>query len=103
LAIQQKGVHDPQLENMTLILSQWRAEWLKLLGRKRTYIGFGAFILLEAVILMVFQFEAPEKLYRRLIVQQGGAFVLFRFDLGFHRASHLSWALGIDLPRPRVG
>ena len=59
---------------MTLILSQWRAEWLKLLGRKRTYIGFGAFILLEAVILMVFQFEAPEKFYRLLIVQQGGAF-----------------------------
>ncbi len=59
---------------MTLLLSQWRAEWLKLLARKRTYIGFAAFLLLEAVILIVFQFEAPEKLYRRLIVQQGGAF-----------------------------
>jgi|688.fasta_scaffold167973_2 ABC-2 type transport system permease protein len=59
---------------MMLLLSQWRAEWLKLLARKRTYIGFAAFLLLEAVILVVFQFEAPEKLYRRLIVQQGGAF-----------------------------
>lgn len=59
---------------MTLFFTQWRAEWLKLLARKRTYIGFGAFFLLEAVLLVVFQLEGPEKFYRRMIAQQGGAF-----------------------------
>ena len=59
---------------MMLILSQWRAEWLKLLGRKRTYIGFGAFIALELVILIVFQRQGPEGFYRRLIARQGGLF-----------------------------
>jgi ABC-2 type transport system permease protein len=59
---------------MMLLLSQWRAEWLKLLGRKRTYIGFGAFIALELVILIVFQRQGPEGFYRRLIARQGGLF-----------------------------
>lgn len=59
---------------MMLLLSQWRAEWLKLLARKRTYIGFGAFIALELVILVVFQRQGPEGFYRRLIARQGGLF-----------------------------
>lgn len=59
---------------MTLLLSQWSAEWLKLLARKRTYIGFGAFVLLEAVLLIVFQLEGPERFFKRLIARQGGVF-----------------------------
>lgn len=59
---------------MMLLLSQWRAEWLKLLARKRTYIGFGAFILMELVILIVFQRQGPESFYRRMIARQGGLF-----------------------------
>jgi ABC-2 type transport system permease protein len=59
---------------MMLLLSQWRAEWLKLLRRKRTYIGFGAFLAMELVILVVFQRQGPEGFYRRLIARQGGLF-----------------------------
>lgn len=59
---------------MMLFLSQWRAEWLKLLARKRTYIGFGAFLTMELVILVVFQRQGPEGFYRRLIARQGGLF-----------------------------
>jgi ABC-2 type transport system permease protein len=35
---------------MFLFFQQWRAEWLKLLARKRTYLGFGAFLALEAAV-----------------------------------------------------
>ena len=59
---------------MILLLWQWRAEWLKLLMRKRTYIGFGAFVALEVVLLLVSQRQGPETFYRRLIARQGGAF-----------------------------
>lgn len=57
-----------------LFLSQWRAEWLKLLARKRTYIGFGAFMAMELVILVVFQSKGAAELYRRFITRQGGLF-----------------------------
>jgi ABC-2 type transport system permease protein len=59
---------------MRLLLWQWYAEWLKLLRRKRTYIGFGAFLLMELVILVVFQRQGPEGFYRKLIARQGGLF-----------------------------
>ena len=59
---------------MMLLLSQWRAEWLKLLARKRTYIGFGAFLAMELIILVVFQRQGPEGFYRRMIARQGGLF-----------------------------
>lgn len=59
---------------MMLLLSQWRAEWLKLLARKRTYIGFGAFLAMELVILVVFQRQGPEGFYRKMIARQGGLF-----------------------------
>lgn len=36
---------------MTLFFQQWRGELLKLFARRRTYIGFGAFVLLELLIL----------------------------------------------------
>lgn len=70
---------------MKTLLSQWQAEWLKLLARKRTYIGFGAFLLLELVLLIVFQLEGPEKFYRRLIAKQGGMFEQYysALTLGF--------------------
>jgi ABC-2 type transport system permease protein len=36
---------------MILFFQQWRGELLKLFARRRTYIGFGAFVLLELLIL----------------------------------------------------
>jgi ABC-2 type transport system permease protein len=38
---------------MTLFFQQWYGELLKLFARRRTYIGFGAFVLLEIVILLL--------------------------------------------------
>jgi len=38
---------------MTLFLQQWYGELLKLFSRRRTYIGFGAFVSLELIILLL--------------------------------------------------
>jgi ABC-2 type transport system permease protein len=58
---------------MSLFLTQLRAEILKLFARKRTFIGFGAFLLLEIVILFLFQTKGVNR-FKSLIVQQGEAF-----------------------------
>jgi len=59
---------------MKLFLWQWRAELWKMLARKRTFIGFGAFILLELVLLIVFHLDKVENVFRRMISRQGEAF-----------------------------
>lgn len=38
---------------MTLFFLQWYGELLKLFARRRTYIGFGAFVALEIVVLLL--------------------------------------------------
>jgi hypothetical protein len=38
---------------MTLFFQQWYGELLKLFARRRTYIGFGAFVALEIIILFL--------------------------------------------------
>jgi ABC-2 type transport system permease protein len=38
---------------MMLFFQQWYGELLKLFARRRTYIGFGAFVALEIVILLL--------------------------------------------------
>lgn len=47
---------------------------MKLFARKRTYIGFAAFLLLEAVILFMLNRPHPREQFRRLIEQNGYAF-----------------------------
>ncbi|WP_009965020.1 ABC transporter permease [Verrucomicrobium spinosum] len=59
---------------MTLFLIQWGAELRKMLSRKRTFIGFGAFLLLEAVLLYVFKRDGSASFFRRIISRQGEAF-----------------------------
>lgn len=59
---------------MTLFLRQWQGELLKLFARRRTYIGFGAFLLLEIVLLIVFRLQGVEKIFERMISRQGQAF-----------------------------
>lgn len=59
---------------MILFLTQWRAELRKMLARKRTFLGFGAFLLLELVLLVVFHLDKVENVFRRMIQHQGEAF-----------------------------
>ncbi len=58
---------------MLLFLQQWRAEWLKLLARKRTYLGFGAFLALEAAVLAFVHLKGSNH-FKTLITRQGMAF-----------------------------
>jgi ABC-2 type transport system permease protein len=58
---------------MFLFLQQWRAEWLKLLARKRTYLGFGAFLALEAAVLTLVHLKGSAH-FKTLITRQGQVF-----------------------------
>jgi ABC-2 type transport system permease protein len=62
---------------MRLFFLQWSGELLKLFARKRTYIGFGAFILLEIVILVLFRLRGGERWFDRMISGQGKAFEVY--------------------------
>jgi ABC-2 type transport system permease protein len=59
---------------MILFFRQWQGELLKLFARRRTYIGFGAFVLLEIVILIVFRLKGVERIFERMISRQGQVF-----------------------------
>ena len=59
---------------MRLFLTQWRAEMRKMIARKRTFLGFGAFVLLEIVLYIVFHLDKVETWFRRMIQHQGEAF-----------------------------
>lgn len=52
---------------MILFLQQWRGELMKLFGRRRTYIGFGAFILLELLILWLIKVKGLGPVQRAIV------------------------------------
>ncbi|CAN5412997.1 hypothetical protein BH23VER1_BH23VER1_17860 [soil metagenome] len=58
---------------MRLFLSQLRWELVRLLGRKRTYIGFGAFVVLEVALVGFFQLDGPQRWIRRTAEEAGAA------------------------------
>ncbi len=58
---------------MKLFLTQWRAELHKLLARKRTYLGFGAFVLLEIVVYILVTVQG-QGFFRRMIQNEGQTF-----------------------------
>lgn len=59
---------------MSLFFLQLYGELWKLLARKRTYIGFGAFFGLEIVILILFQLPKVQNSWRHIIEQAGYEF-----------------------------
>ncbi len=59
---------------MRLFFIQWGAELHKMLARKRTYLGFGAFLVLEIVIFWVLHVKGIEKWFNRILQRQGESF-----------------------------
>jgi ABC-2 type transport system permease protein len=59
---------------MPLFLTQLRFELLKMFSRKRTYIGFGAFLLMEVTILFLLNLPKPKAHIRHIIEQNGYGF-----------------------------
>lgn len=59
---------------MSLFFAQLRAELLKMFARKRTYIGFGSFLFVETLVLVLFQLPPGQRWMRRVISSNGGIF-----------------------------
>lgn len=59
---------------MTLFILQLGGELQKLFGRKRTYIGFGAFLLIEILILILLQLPKVQRSFRHMIERSGYVF-----------------------------
>jgi ABC-2 type transport system permease protein len=59
---------------MPLFLTQLHFELMKMFARKRTYIGFGAFLVLEMLILFLLNLPKPKFTFRHLIEQNGFGF-----------------------------
>ncbi len=59
---------------MTLFFHQLLGELQKLFGRKRTYIGFGAFFAIEMLVLALLQLPKVQNSFRRLIEREGYGF-----------------------------
>jgi len=59
---------------MTLFLRQLHGELWKLFARKRTYIGFGAFLGVEILILILFQMPKVQRSWKALIERAGYGF-----------------------------
>jgi ABC-2 type transport system permease protein len=59
---------------MSALIMQFRAELWKLFARKRTYMGFVAFLGLEALLLGLSYLRGVEGFWRSVITRQGEAF-----------------------------
>ena len=62
---------------MSLFLLQLRGELWKLFARKRTYIGFGVFLGVETLILILWQLPRGQRWMKHMIEQSGGVFELY--------------------------
>ena len=54
-----------------LFLQQLRGELRKLFARPRTWMGYGAFLALEVLVLVVYKLESTQNAYRRGLEQKG--------------------------------
>jgi ABC-2 type transport system permease protein len=54
-----------------LFFEQLRGELRKLFARPRTWMGYGAFLVMEAVILIVYKMDGSQRLMRRMVEQNG--------------------------------
>ncbi len=59
---------------MSLFLLQLHGELWKLFARKRTYLGFGVFLGVEALVLVLCQLPFGQRGLRRVIERMGGVF-----------------------------
>ena len=54
-----------------MFLAQLRNELWKLFGKKRTYIGFGAFMVAQIAMMLMFKYGRPEAYFERLLASNG--------------------------------
>ena len=56
---------------MKLFWRQFIFELLKLFARKRTHLGFGAFLAVELLILLILQMPKPAQMFKKSMTQHG--------------------------------
>src|ERR1019366_6236683 len=54
-----------------MFLAQLKNELWKLFGKKRTYIGFGAFVLAQSIMLLMFKYTRWQSQFERLLGDNG--------------------------------
>jgi ABC-2 type transport system permease protein len=59
---------------MSLFLTQFRYELVKMFSRKRTYVGFAAFLIMELIILFLLNLPRPRARFQHIIEQNGYGF-----------------------------
>ena len=77
---------------MKLFLGQLGAELKKLFARRRTYIGYAAFLILELVVLIGFSSESGKKEMEKLLSQNGLSFEQF-----FSSLTATYWVMGMSM------
>ena len=65
---------------MTMFLAQLKNELWKLFGKKRTYIGFGAFVIAQSAMLYVFKYTRWQEDFEKLLAGMFGASTLDTTD-----------------------
>ena len=73
-------------------LSQLRGELRKLFGRRRTYLGYAVFLVMEAIILAVFKLPRSQKSMRDLIETNG-----LGFDSYYSSLTVTYWVMGFSM------
>lgn len=75
-----------------LFLSQLGGELRKLFARRRTWIGYGVFLVMEALLLFVFKLERSKEGMRELIERNG-----YRFDNYYTSLTVTYWVMGFSM------
>lgn len=73
-------------------LRQLRGELFKLFGRPRTYMGYGVFLVMELIILVVFKLEKSQAAMKTLLERNG-----FGFDQYYSSLTVTYWVMGFSM------
>jgi len=73
-------------------LRQLRGELRKLFARRRTYLGYAVFLVMELIILFVFKLERSQRGMRELIERNG-----FGFDDYYSSLTVTYWVMGFSM------
>lgn len=71
------------MQPIFMLYEQFRSEMWKLLGKKRTYLGFFIFLIAQNIILLIFQLPRPQEFMRHLLAANGYNLEPFRSSLTF--------------------
>jgi len=75
-----------------LFLIQLRGELQKLFARRRSWIGYGVFLVMEALLLFVFKLEGSQRHMRTLIERNG-----FPFETYYSSLTVTYWVMGFSM------